>query len=56
MIYHVYVESNKNDTKKLIYKTETNSDFNIKLMVAKGKLWEGRINWGEWDWRIYTTM
>ena len=23
--YHLYVESNKNDTKELIYKTETNS-------------------------------
>ena len=23
--YHLHVESNKNDTKKLIYKTETNS-------------------------------
>ena len=31
---HLYVESSKNDTKELIYKTET--DFKFRLMVTKG--------------------
>ena len=34
--YHLYVESKKDDTSKLIYKTETDSD---KLMVTKGEGW-----------------
>ena len=33
IIYHLYVESNKNDSKELIYKTETNSQ------VLKSILW-----------------
>ena len=32
----------KNDTKELIYKIETNSDFEIKFMVTQGETW----GWG----------
>ena len=45
--HHLYVESNKNNTKELIYKTETNSDFKTNLIVKQlggGKKWEGRNN------------
>ena len=42
--YHFYVESNKNETKELIYKTEIDSDFRIKLMVTKRETMEGGIN------------
>ena len=41
--YHSYMESKKNDTNGLIYKTETNSQTENKLMVTKvGR--EGEIN------------
>ena len=55
ILHHLYVESNKNDTIELIYKTETNSqikltDFKIKLMVTKGETmgqgWGDKL--GEW--------
>ena len=32
---HLYVESKKNDTNEVIYKTETDSDIENKLMVTK---------------------
>jgi len=35
--YHLYTESNKNDTKELIYKTDTKIDFQIYLMVTIGE-------------------
>ena len=39
--------SNKNDTKELIYKTETNSQIlKSNLWLPKGKLWWGGINYG----------
>ena len=34
----------KSDTYELIYKTETNSDLENKLMVIKGERWGGGIN------------
>ena len=34
----------KNDTDELIYKTETDSDFKIKLLIIKGETWEGGTN------------
>ena len=34
-------ESNKNDTKELIYKTETNSDFKTNLTVTTGEIMGG---------------
>ena len=38
------MESNKNDTERS-FKTETDSDFETKLMVTKGETWVGgRIN------------
>ena len=46
--YHLYVESNKNDTDELIYKRETDSDLKIKLMVTVGEAW-GSDKLGVWD-------
>ena len=54
--YHFYVESNKNDTKLLIYKTETNSQ------VSKPILWlpQGKLSGGGRFWEsgnnIYTLL
>ena len=48
--YQLYVESNKNDTKELIYKIETHSQIsksNVELL--EDKLWQGRDKLGEWD-------
>jgi len=39
------MESNKNDTNGLIYKTETHSHLEIKLMDTKGEIWGEVINW-----------
>ena len=39
----------KNDTKKLICKTEINSDFEIKFRVTKGKTMEGNDTLGGWE-------
>ena len=39
------MESNKNDTKELMHKTET--DFKTKLMVT-----EGETLWGGMDWEV----
>ena len=42
--YYLYVKSNKNDTKELIYKAETNSQIsNPILELPLGKLWEGGV-------------
>ena len=44
------MESNKNDTKELVYNTEANSDFKTNLKVTTvetiggGKNWEGGSN------------
>ena len=52
---HLYVESNKNERKELIYKTETNTDFKNNLMVTIGLIrWGGR-NWGDGNY-IYTLL
>ena len=37
--YRLYVESKKNDTNELIYKTNRLTDLEIKLMVTKGEMW-----------------
>ena len=43
--YHLYVEFNKNDTKELIYKTETDSKISKpNLRVTKGETLGGEIN------------
>ena len=34
IIYHLYVESNKNDSNEFIYKTETDTDFESELKVT----------------------
>ena len=34
----------KNDTNELIYKTETDSDLENKLLVIKGKRYVARLN------------
>ena len=47
--YHLYAESNKNNTKELTYKTETNSDFKAELMVTIGETFGGREVFGEWE-------
>ena len=39
----------ENDISKLIYKTETDSDLENKLMVTNGKMWWRRNNKGDWD-------
>ena len=52
MWYHLYVESNKNDTKELVYKTET--DFKTSLMVTIVEI-VGRKNWEDGN-NIYTPM
>ena len=39
----------KNNTNKSIYKTETISDMENKLMFAKGKRKGGRDKLGVWD-------
>ena len=45
--YHSYVESNKNNTQKIIYKIETNSQvFEIKLRVTKGETVGGERDFG----------
>ena len=45
--HHLYVDSNKNDTKELILKTETNfKDFKINLMVTTGETTGGRKELG----------
>ena len=43
------MEPNRNDTIELMYKTETNTDFKIKLEVTKAETVEGRDNLGGWD-------
>ena len=40
------MDSNQNDIKELIYKTERLTDFKNKLMVIKGEMWKTVINQG----------
>ena len=50
MWYHLYVESKKTDTNKLIYKIEIDSDIENKLMVSKGDSGKGLGDkLGGWD-------
>ena len=39
------METNKNDTDGLIYKTETDSHLEIKLMDTKEEIWGEVMNW-----------
>ena len=39
--YHLYMESKKNSTNELIYKTNRRTDIENKLMVMKGERGEG---------------
>ena len=51
--YHLYVESKKNDTNELIYKTETDLEnkhgYQRRNVEMRDKLWV-------WDWHIHTTI
>ena len=40
----LYVKSNKNDTKELVYKTETDSQTSKSNVITKGETWEEGIN------------
>ena len=56
MIYHSYVESKKNGTNELMYKTETDSQtLKTKLWLPKGK-GGGRDKLGVWDKCIHTAI
>ena len=39
------VKSNKNDTKEVIHKTETNSNFKTKLVTTEGETLGGGMDW-----------
>ena len=57
--YHLYVESNKSDTKELIYKTEINSQISKSILgLPKGKSWIGGEEGKNWEYRIniYTLL
>ena len=44
------VESNKNNTKELIYEIEIDSQFSkSSLTVTKGETWRGGDKLGSWD-------
>ena len=45
ILYHLHVESNKNNTKELAYKTNKLTDFEIELKVIKEKTMGEGINW-----------
>ena len=47
--YYLYVESKKNDTNELIYKTKINSHRKHKLMVTEGDSGVGEDKLGVWD-------
>ena len=47
----------KNDTKELIYKTETNPQISkSNLWLPKGKPWGGRDKLRRWDYHMHTTI
>ena len=53
---HLYVESNKYDTKELIYETNKFTDFRIKVMVTKGEtMVVGGDKLGGWI-NVYTLL
>ena len=43
------MESNKNNTKPLIYKIETNSEFEIQFKITIGEKVEGKDELGGWN-------
>ena len=51
ILYHLHVESKKNDTNELIYKTELDSQTDIenKLIVSKGTSVGGKDKLGALD-------
>ena len=53
MWHHLYVESKKNDTYELIYKTET--DLENRHGYQRRNV-ERRDELGVWDWHIHTTI
>ena len=53
MWHHLYVESKKNDTNELIYKTET--DLENRPGYQRRNV-ERRDELGVWDWHIHTTI
>ena len=46
----------KNDTKELVYKTETNSQISKSNRVIKGETMGRRHKLGGWDWHMSTTI
>ena len=55
--YHLYVDSSKNDTKKLIYKIETDSQISkLNLWLPKGEMIRGRDNLGGRNYHRHTTI
>ena len=48
------MESNKNDTKELIYKTESNSTIETKLIARRNVV--GKDVLSGWDWHIHTAI
>ena len=47
------MESKKNDTNELIYKTEKDSHFEVKLMVTKG---DGDLLYSTWNSTKYSVI
>ena len=50
------MENKKKDTYELIYKTETDSEFENKLTVTKGESWGHRDELGVWDSHVHTIV
>ena len=46
-VYHWYVESERNDTNELIYRTNNLTDIEIKLTVTRREAERGES--GDWD-------
>ena len=45
--YYLYAESKENDTNKLIYKRDTDSQLENEFMITRGKEWGYRLE--VWD-------
>ena len=45
----IYMRNLKYDTDEFTYKTETDSNFENKVMVTEGGRWEGRNKLRVWD-------
>ena len=48
-IYHLHVDSFKNDTNELVCKTNRPTDIENKIMVTKRETGQGRDKLGVWD-------